>query len=284
MFVKNILTGAFMAGAAMGHAIRSAGPQKFTCGAPEPSEKQLEVAANLALQEAEAEASGNSTLAARATIEVDTYFHVVSTSSSSSSYLSDSTLRQQLAVMNSDFAPQGIQFVLKDTTRTVNSNWANDRSELSMKRSLRQGGYDALNIYFLTYVSGYLGYCYFPDNVSSGSNNFYRDGCTILWETVPGGPATGFNLGKTATHEIGHWFGLYHTFQGGCYGSGDYVSDTPAQSSASSGCPVGRDSCPSISGLDPITNYMDYSSDSCYEEFTSGQQSRMYSMWNNYRV
>lgn len=161
--------------------------------------------------------------------------------------------------MNAAYAPHGISFVLKGTDRTINSNWANDNSELAMKKALRKGTYRSLNLYFLKSLSGNLGYCYFPASVTSGSNDFYYDGCSILYSTVPGGTTTNYNYGQTVTHEVGHWFGLYHTFQGGCTGNGDYVSDTPAQASASSGCPVGRDSCPSQSGVDPIHNYMDYS-------------------------
>ena len=61
------------------------------------------------------------------------------------------------------------------------------------------------------------------------------------------------------------------------------MADTPAQASGSEGCPVGRDSC-SLRGLDPIHNYMDYSYDSCYNQFTIGQSARADSMWTAYRA
>jgi hypothetical protein len=163
-------------------------------------------------------------------------------------------------VMNDNYASTGISFSLKNITRTVNTRWATDGAELAMKKELRQGDYSALNVYFQTEASGYLGYCYFPEpDIVQGSDDFYLDGCTILATSVPGGGEVNYDEGKTATHEIGHWFGLYHTFQGGCRGEGDLVADTPAQSSPTSGCPTTRDSCPSDLGADPIHNYMDYS-------------------------
>ncbi|KAM0438645.1 hypothetical protein ACHAPT_001398 [Fusarium lateritium] len=258
-------------------------PKAFGCGTAEPSAEHIGMSKVLAAQEARA---GDSNITARATINVGVYFHVVATSQTvSGGYLTDKMLNDQLSVLNRDFAPHGIEFRLLGTDRTVNSGWSTDGNELAMKRALRKGTYGDLNLYFQSRLSeNSLGYAYLPTSVSSGSSAFYLDGVSINAQTVPGGSYTDFNLGKTGTHEVGHWMGLYHTFQGGCTGSGDLVSDTPAQASFSSGCPIGRDSCPSQPGLDPIHNYMDYSDDSCYEEFTSGQEARMLSFWNTYRA
>src|SRR4029453_502056 len=108
------------------------------------------------------------------------------------------------------------------------------------------------------------------------------DGIRVHFDSIPGGSIANYNLGETATHEAGHWFGLYHPFQGGCTQGNAGVADPRAQSPPTPGCPEGRDSC-ALPGLDPIHNYMDYSYDSCYYEFTAGQSTRMQAMFAAYR-
>lgn len=176
-----------------------------TCGTPEPTDNQTEVASTFMVLENDAAESGN--LTRRAAININVYWHVIATSTSvSGGYLTQSTLDRQLDVMNDAYAPHDISFVQAGADWTVNSNWANDRSELAMKKALRKGTYADLNVYFLPGTQ-YLGYAYFPDTVASGSNDFYYDGVVILSSAVPGGSQTAYNLGHTATHEIGHWLG-----------------------------------------------------------------------------
>jgi hypothetical protein len=164
--------------------------------------------------------------------------------------------------MNEGYANMGVSFTLTNVTRTVNETLATGGDDETMKTSLRQGDYSTLNVYFQTDMGGgLLGYCYFPDYVVTGSPDFYLDGCIVLAGSVPGGSAVPYNEGKTVTHEVGHWFGLFHTFQSDvCGDEGDLVDDTPAEIEPTFGCPADgeKDSCQCQTGADPIHNYMDY--------------------------
>ncbi|KII95893.1 hypothetical protein PLICRDRAFT_48819 [Plicaturopsis crispa FD-325 SS-3] len=220
---------------------------------------------------------------------VNIYFHVISKGDSEEDgNVPDSQLKDQVSVMNDDYSKAGISWVLAGTTRTVNEDWFNSvgpdtDEQTAMKKKLRKGGKADLNVYTVGFVSGagegLLGYSTFPSDYSSNPKD---DGVVMLFSSVPGGATENYNEGKTLTHEAGHWVGLYHTFQGGCSGSGDHVSDTPAEASAASGCPKSRDTC-SGGGKDPIHNYMDYSYDSCMTEFTDGQATRLQGQIRTYR-
>jgi len=98
--------------------------------------------------------------------------------------------------------------------------------------------------------------------------------------SVPGGSLPSYNLGATLTHEMGHYLGVYHTFQGGCHGGGDHVSDTSAQKLATEGCPRHKKS--SCGSKDNIHNFMDYSFDSCMCSFTKGQVERIWGFMDSH--
>jgi len=217
-------------------------------------------------------------------------------SKSGAGAVTQAQITAQIAELNQDYAGQdenghtggatdqtakantGAHFYLAGVDQYRNDNWHNDRQSTTYRAQTRLGGRKSLNIWLVDF--NYLGIATFPWDYAS---NPAIDGIRVQWDSLPGGDIAHFNLGKTATHEAGHWLGLYHTFQGGCTATNDEVADTPAQQSATSGCPEGRDSC-SLAGLDPIHNYMDYSYDECYDEFTPNQASRVQSMWTAYRA
>ncbi len=186
-----------------------------------------------------------------------------------------SQVNAQIDVLNAAFAGTGFSFYLASLDYTKNNKWFTGcysaGQERRMKQNLAIDPAHNLNIYTCKPSGGILGYAYLP---STFPEDDYRHGTVLLYSSLPGGSAAPYNLGDTGTHEVGHYLGLEHTFQGGCNAPGDSVADTPYEASPAYGCPVGRDTCASA-GLDPIFNFMDYTDDDCMDEFTSGQASRM---------
>ena len=221
---------------------------------------------------------------ALAAASVPVYVHVMAAVNGAGN-VTDQQISEQIAVLNKTFAGQeasaaantGFTFYLAGTDRFYNDTWHVDGASTTYRSQTRKGGANALNMWLVDFDN--LGVATFPWDYSKNPS---IDGIRVHYASLPGGSATNFDLGETATHEAGHWFGLYHTFQGGCTKRNDEVADTPAQSSPTSGCPVGRDSC-RLAGIDPIHNYMDYSYDSCYNQFTPGQSTRISNNWVAYR-
>lgn len=232
---------------------------------------------------------GGDTTRPDGTVIFDTYFHVICDDNGNNCTNTQQEVDASMAVLNNSFAggtggaATPFQFNLVDTVYTNNSAWLSigngSAAETAMKSTLRRGDATTLNIYSTNLSGGLLGWATFP---TSYAGNPLDDGVVILDGSVPGGDAAPYNEGDTLTHEVGHWLGLYHTFQSGCNG-GDLVADTAAERSPAYGCPVGRDTCKKGNEPDPIYNFMDYTDDSCMFEFTPGQAFRADTLSIQYR-
>ncbi len=221
--------------------------------------------------------------------------HVIQTTSGTG-YISPAMVQSQIDILNEDFralagslgAPGfdcGVEFYLATVdpnglpttgiTYSTNNTWFNDGG--SYWNTLAWDTFRYMNVYTNS-AGGALGYV--PNLPQSGSLvGTKSDRVVVLWSTFgrngPYGPP--YNLGRTATHEVGHYLGLFHTFQGGCgnlsncYGTGDLICDTLPESTAHFGCPNSN----TCNNPDPIHNYMNYTDDPCMWEFTSEQARRM---------
>lgn len=198
----------------------------------------------------------------------------------------------QMTVLNDSYAgstaPDAsdtpFRFTLDHIDYTVNAAWYTvvpGQVERQMKSALYEGDSRTLNVYTANIGGGLLGWAFFPKDYNNGRD--IMDGVVMLDESMPGGTAGKYAEGDTLTHEVGHWLGLYHTFQGGCTPSNDFVADTAAESHPQFNCPAGADTC-DAPGLDPIHNFMDYTQDTCMNMFTPGQAKRMSDSWQYFRV
>ncbi len=224
---------------------------------------------------------------AYAVAPIKVHVHRVHAANGSGGAVTGAQITNQMTVLNHAYGAQGFAFTLASTDDTNNDSYytatPGTSAETNMKSALRIGGAADLNLYTNNMGQGLLGWATFPADYAGSPR---MDGVVVLFSSLPGGSSAPYNLGDTATHEIGHWMGLYHTFQGGCSATrGDFVGDTAAEKTAAFGCPTGRDTCigTKYPGVDPITNFMDYVDDACMTQFTAGQGSRMASQFATYR-
>lgn len=252
---------------------RTAGPRTVRG----PDHREVSVVEQRAIEARTDQLLAQRSAGAPAVREVPTYVHVMAGEDGEGD-VGRAVVRRQVRVLDRTYRGSGFRFDLAGIDRTYDDRYHRDRRSGEYRAETRRGGPGALNIWLVDFE--YLGVATFPwDQADSPA----LDGVRVDVESVPGGDLERFDQGKTATHEVGHWLGLYHTFQGGCTRRNDLVRDTPAQSSQSAGCPAGRDSC-ALPGRDPVHNYMDYSDDACYERFSTGQVDRMRSLFTAYRT
>jgi hypothetical protein len=213
-----------------------------------------------------------------------------------------STLQRGYAgAQDPSMTPTGIDFSLAAITITRNDGWFHatpgSPAEIAMERALHRGGGRTLNIYLNgvhDHGAQILGHARWPWQFARSPR---LDGIVINVASLSGGRAAGYNRGDTVIHESGHWLGLFHTFEGGCAGPGDYIADTAPEASPSFRCDKTRDTCatpvpadakpgdpPPPAVPDPVTNFMDYSYDRCMDHFTPDQRIRMVTSFLRYRV
>ncbi len=216
-------------------------------------------------------------------ITIPVYFHIILPNAND---VTDKQIQDQLNVLNSDFnsrntnlLPSGATNFVNDATITdinftlsgivrhndATSSWGTNDS---VKRSYPPlSPSTQLNIWVCNIGGGILGYAQFPGGSPS------TDGVVLLYSSLPGGSAAPYNLGRTATHEIGHYLNLRHIWGDGRCRQDDFVLDTPSSDGANYGCP----SYPTVNckSTDMTMNYMDYTDDGCMYMFTDGQRNRM---------
>jgi hypothetical protein len=229
-------------------------------------------------------------------VNIPVYVHVIRGTHRSERHTAGPVqVRRMIKVLNKGFhggeskanTPTRFDFKLRHIDYTRRDGWYHTYLfrplDKQMRRALHRGGKRSLNIY----INGggkpgqpVLGWTTFPWKQRSQP---LLDGVSVNWRAMPWGTLKRYHQGDTIIHETGHWLGLFHTFEGGCNPPGDKVADTPYERYPSFACDTRSDTCPGKPGLDPVHNFMDYSWDSCMNQFTPDQVARMDRSFVKYR-
>lgn len=225
-------------------------------------------------------------------VKVEIVFHIVGASNSNAARLwTDDAIQDEVDRVNQHFSSSPFQFTAR-AIRTARSDWGSTRIGKEAVRQeitagLRVGGIDVANVFVTDgtciTTGGYANYPrdygFFPPNQGSMSDYIFlcATDMGIMYDDV---------YHTILTHELGHWLGLLHTFEGDSCGTsndGDGVADTPQhlESAEDDSCDAVIDTCLSQPGVDPVNNFMN--SAVCRNQFTPGQLARMYSQFNAYR-
>lgn len=237
---------------------------------------------------------GKHRVTADGTLELPVHVNIIY--SNAAENISDAQIQSQIDVLNQDFGATNSDYNNASPYQSVRSGdikvrflWTPSNitrksstttswgTNDAMKRS-SAGGIDptspttTLNIWVCNLSNSILGYAQFPGSSPATDgvvidNNAFGKGSFSLYAN--------FNLGRTATHEVGHWFNLRHIWGDRRCGD-DFVGDTPAHDGANYGCPAsGHTSKCAGRPLEMTMNYMDYTDDRCMYMFSAGQASRM---------
>jgi hypothetical protein len=273
--------------------------QERRCYSHEHLEDQMALDPTLRVKMAEIERfteefirSGNRTLLADGTLQIPVVVNVLYKTAAQN--ISAAQIQSQIDVLNADFSATnadynntpsifqnvrsgncGITFSLQNVVRksTNKTSWSTNDA---MKKS-SQGGIsptsptNTLNIWVCNMGNGILGYAQFPGGASATDGVVIDDNAFGSTGTV----SAPYNLGRTATHEVGHWLNLRHIWGDATCGN-DQVSDTPLHNTANYGCPTyPHASTCTGAPVEMTMNYMDYTNDACMYMFSAGQKARM---------
>lgn len=265
--------------------------------------------------------SSNSTQSVNNTITIPVVVHVLYNNSTQN--ISDQQIYSQLQGLNEDFrllnadsltpshpfwqytADTEIEFCLASVdpnwqattgitrTQTSVASWVD--ADLGNIFSSQNGGKDNwdptkyLNIYVVSLEGTTLGFASFPTELSTEPE---YDGVVIRYEafgsigTAGSGGFDANDLGRTATHEVGHWLFLRHIWGDAACGD-DFINDTPVAETENYNCPTfphnANNQCNSDANGEMFMNYMDYVDDGCMNMFTFGQKTRMRNAIATYR-